>query len=292
MKRVFVFGAGRVGRVMANALHDRGALAGWWTRARALEGPAASRGGHRWPEPEDLNKAEVLLLCVSDDALDRVVRALATMPLREGIVVLHTSGVRGAEALDGLPSQVARGAWHPLHAVQPEEPLSSWKGAFFAVDGDGDAVSVAENLTSWAGGVSGRIPAGARQAYHLAAVLAGNTVHAGLFAAGKVTQSAGIRGEALDAGLARLALQSAMAAAEHGVEDAATGPVVRGDLTTVQRHLGHPHLQDDVSALYRAAAFLLLEAAASRSLQVKERQQLEDWLLTQRDFAADDPASS
>lgn len=282
LNRVLVLGAGRVGTMLANALEGEGRLAGWWTRSRDFEGPAAGRGCHDWPNQDLLTASSTIILCVADDAIERVAKALSTSKFEPGTVALHTSGVRGAEALSALEGVCSYGCWHPLHAVQAGDPLSTLRGAYFALDGDDLARERAAALSEWAGGVVGVVPSEARVAYHLAAVLAGNSIFSSLYAASKVARAAGIDSDELNNGLARLASQSLDAAITHGAEQAATGPAVRGDLATLQRHMRTPALDESTREFYRSAAKLLLELADSRPHQKEAREQTLRWLDQQK----------
>ncbi len=261
-QRWLVVGTGRAGTALAAVLHAAGAQVDGWSRtaAGAARASGVLRGVRVTSGSLPSGAWDAVLLTVPDDALDRVVRALGGADVVAS-AWLHASGARDETALHALGAHV--GTCHPLQTLTGSEvDRDSLRGAFFAISGDAVALDAARALALSAGGVPGHVPAEARVAYHLAAVLAGNGVFALLEAARDVCDRAGIDDPALRRGLAHLAARSAGNAADRGVADAATGPVVRGDASTVQRHRAWAadHVPD-IDALYVALAERLLELA-------------------------------
>ena len=237
----FILGAGRVGRTLARVLEAAGLLAGIWTRgsATAEEVSAFIDAPVFHGSLSELHPTtKTLLACVPDDATLRVLAALPEpVRAREDLVWLHTSGAKpGAELRKaGIVGPV--GSCHPLQSISgAASDVEALDGAFFAVDGDPSALTSARELVALCGGVAGVVNAEARTAYHAAAVLASNGVYALLEAANQLAEAGGFSDVALTAGLARLARGSADSAVLHGVDAAATGPVVRGDAGTVSEH--------------------------------------------------------
>lgn len=278
-QRWLVLGAGRAGAVLAAVLGNAGAAVDCWSRTDAgarratsqLPGVAIASG------PLPSGRWDVALLAVPDDALERVVHALSASDV-DASVWLHVSGARDELILAPLGAHV--GTCHPLQTLTGSAAdVAALRGAFFAVSGDDVAIEAARSLAAAAGGVAGHVPAASRAAYHLAAVLAGNGVFALLEAAREACARAGIEAPALQEGLAHLAEQSARNAAALGTADAATGPVVRGDAGTVQRHrIWLSHHAPDLDALYVALAeqLLALTSAERRSLAAVSAVLAED----------------
>ena len=88
--------------------------------------------------------------------------------------------------------------------------------------------------------------------YHVAAVMSSNYLVTLLDAADRLWSDAGLAEEPATAALAPLAGSALEAVASRGAPAALTGPIVRGDLATVRRHLAALGGQaEDVTALYR-----------------------------------------
>jgi predicted short-subunit dehydrogenase-like oxidoreductase (DUF2520 family) len=135
-------------------------------------------------------------------------------------------------------------------------------GAFFALEGSDAAVQAAKRLAGWFDGRPERVPSEAKVAYHCAAVLASNGVYALLAAANEVAAAAGLSDASLRDGLARLALNSAANAAERPLEQAATGPVMRGDAGTVRNHIDWLRQSEvPIESLYTELSRQLLQLA-------------------------------
>lgn len=257
--RWLVLGAGRAGVALGSVLQSAGARVAAWSRtadgaaraARQLTEANVSAG----PLPD--GSYDVCLIAVPDDALPAMVRALGTSAVKAE-VWLHVSGARPGDVLSPLGTSV--GTCHPLQSLAgTPADVAALRGCFFAVSGDSAARTAAESLALAAGGVPGDVPDEARAAYHMAAVLAGNGVFALLEAARQACERASIEHPALWSGLAALAARSANNAASLGPRAAATGPVIRGDADTVQRHRRWASEQaPDLDALYIALSELLL----------------------------------
>lgn len=219
-----VVGPGRVGTSLAHWAEARGA-----TLVQAV-----GRGG-----TDTLASAgqDLLLVAVPDRALAEVSRGLARRP--QARVVLHTSGGMTGEVLDPLRAGgSAVGSFHPLKAF----PLSlsdpgEAAGIFFALDGDAEAQALAHRLAGAWGAVAGLVPEEARALYHFAATLAAGGAVTLLAAAAEIAGRLGLPSE-VTAGYLELC-RGAVAQAAHAGDPAAalTGPAVRGDGETIERHL-------------------------------------------------------
>jgi len=228
-------GAGRVGNALRRAATQAGIdvrLAGRSDARSACEG------------------AEAALLCVPDSAIEAACEQIASVPSLRYIG--HTSGATGAE-----PLHAARAAGretfglHPLQTIPDGE--ADIRGAACAVSGStSDALELATALAERLGTHPFEVPEDKRAAYHAAAAIASNFLVALQESAAELLDRAGIEdGREL---LAPLVLRSAANWAEHG-GDALTGPIARGDLETVERHLAaiEEH-SPELGELYRVLA--------------------------------------
>lgn len=232
---VVVVGNGRLGRALATAL----TLAG--NAPAVIPGRAgATRSDEVLSAARRAGPEVVLLLAVRDDALPDLVAALsvAAFAFPPGTVALHHSGSHGAEILAPLEKAgLATGSCHPLQTFtgSPDD-AERFQGVTFAVDGSGPGLAAAERMARVLGGRPVLVEARNRALYHLAASLGANGL-TGLVAASRdALAGAGLApSEALDslAPLLRSALEEAL---RRGPEASLTGPVARGDETTLDRH--------------------------------------------------------
>ncbi len=211
--------------------------------------------------------ARLVLLAVPDPLIADLARRLAARRSAHGIA-LHVSGAYGAEILEPLARAGWRtGSFHPLRAFPAVEPeVEHAAGTFFALDGDAEARALGRRLAEAFGGTSAVVAGAQRPLYHWAASLAAGGAVTLLATAVAVGRRLGLPDAAL-AGYGRLA-EGALAAAVASSDPALaiTGPVARGDLDTVERHL---------SALASAAPDLLplaLELARATLARRAERE--------------------
>jgi predicted short-subunit dehydrogenase-like oxidoreductase (DUF2520 family) len=274
-----VAGTGRVAQALGRLLHTRGepvvAVAGRNPErtARAAEFiGAAAVSFAQLPE-----RAGRILIAVSDGALAEVARELAAAGMHRG-VALHTCGAHGPEILEPLARVgVACGVLHPLQTVATREiGLPNLPGSAFGIAGDAAAVAWGERIAALLDGTALHIAPGTMAAYHAAAVMASNYVTGLLDAAAILMKTAGIGEETALGALAPLIRAAVENSVALGPEKALTGPIERGDVDTVRRHLRSlGAAPPSVSGLYRAAGLHVLEMARRRGLAEAKAREIE-----------------
>jgi predicted short-subunit dehydrogenase-like oxidoreductase (DUF2520 family) len=233
--RAVVVGKGRLGSAFAVALGLAGSPPSVVSGRDGAARPDEILSALRQAGPE-----VVLLLAVRDDALPGLVAALAdsVSGFPRGTVALHHSGSHGAEILAPLDEKgLATGSCHPLQTFTGSSAdAERFQGTTFAIDGSGAGLAAAQRVALALGGRPVTVEARNRALYHLAASLGANGL-TGLVAASRdALAGAGLApSDALDAlaPLLRSALEEALS---RGPEAALTGPVARGDETTLERH--------------------------------------------------------
>ena len=277
--RLWIVGAGRLGLALGLRLVRAGAVDSLVYSGRRrvptphplFRGDAVSRYQHGLdPAPEGITG---VLLAVPDDAIPAAVAELAAVDLPADVPVLHASG---SQSIDVLAPLAARGhsvgGMHALAAIaDPVEGADRLRGATFGVEGEGAARALAERLVAACGGRVLAIRPGGKALYHAAAVFASNYAVALLSVAERLMDEAGIPAEDAQPALAALAAGAVENVAARGPVEALTGPVVRGDAATVERHLARLSGADrDVYCLLGLEALKLAEqrglspAAAAR----------------------------
>ena len=182
--------------------------------------------------------ADVYIIAVKDDAIEEVIADLPS-PLKGFIV--HTAGSVDMAAL--APYTTRYGVLYPVQTFSKVKTVD-FSSIPLAIEASDEATY--HNLEHLSNSLSNRVfPCDSKQrlSLHVAAVFACNfTNH--LYAI-----AADILGEhRLDFDLIRpLILETAEKATEHLPKDVQTGPAVRGDGSTMEKHLGllkeHPDLQ-------------------------------------------------
>jgi predicted short-subunit dehydrogenase-like oxidoreductase (DUF2520 family) len=253
-------GSGRGARSLGRSLARRG-----HRLLIAAHGDSAARlsvdlGADLVAAAEALAQADVTVLAVPDGKVAQLAEMLAaSAPAGEHRVVLHLAGSLGLEALAPLAE-----AGYAIGAVHPLQVLSGRRippGTTFAVEADDLARPLVSRLVADLDGVEIELPAGARVAYHAAAVIAANLGMTLLAEAVDLLEEQGVdRAQALQ-GLSGLVRGGLEASLDSGLPAALTGPVSRGDAGTVARHLEALAANPDLQAAYRAVSRLALRQA-------------------------------
>jgi predicted short-subunit dehydrogenase-like oxidoreductase (DUF2520 family) len=280
---VGVIGAGRVGSAVLRACAAAGVpLLGVASREEVTGRTMAADVGTTYlPALEILRRAELTVLSVPDPLLVQVAADLArglqdsgggttqagTAPADAmSPAVVHCSGALDAGPLAPLAGLGLRtGAWHPLQAFATRHTALAMD-VTWGITADEPLRTDLRRLTVRLGGHPVDIPAAAKVRYHAAAAHTSNHLVTLLTQGADVLKGCGLSHDDAVAALTTLMRTSLDAVAAHGVPDALTGPLVRGDAATVARHLGALAAYPQVAALYRAAGRATLPLAQRRGV--------------------------
>jgi len=252
-ERIFILGAGRAGLGLARALRVSGAEV---VGVHGRHNPGGPDGVTTGALPRPVHEATVVIIAVRDGQIDDAVRELDAAALATHAVVLHASGSAEPRALEML-----RAHGHPCGTFHPLLPLADparapvlFEDAWVGIDGDEAAKDVARTLAARLGAHTLEIPAGQKARYHAAAVLASNFPVVLLALAEQQLTEAGIDAMEAQRALRPLFLAAAENVGSRGAAEALTGPIVRGDASTVRAHLDALRDDPEVLELYRTLA--------------------------------------
>jgi len=261
--RTALVGAGRVGTAVAELLRRAGnTVIGVSSRTRE----SAEREARRLDVPvmaiEDAPRAEVILLGVPEAALPEMDELLAPR-VGPGHVVWHVAGAHGVSALERVATAGASVA-----ALHPVQACPSVDAAIRRLPGSAWGVTCSPGLEGWSaevvsGQLEGRpvpVPEDLRPLWHAAAVVTSNGVTA-LMASGE--RLIGGITDGPEHVLGPLALGTITNAIEGGGGAATlTGPVMRGEVATVQRHLEALRSRDpEMAKIYISTTRMILDVA-------------------------------
>ena len=135
--------------------------------------------------------------------------------------------------------------------------------AFFTVEGHPHAVQVITDLLTSYGNEVCRIDAAAKPEYHAAASILSNQVIAVLDTGYRLLEDCGFSRKKAVAATAALVRQNIENVLSQGCVHALTGPIERGDVATVEKHLHCLNTED--AALYRMLGTRLLAIAEGKN---------------------------
>ena len=257
-ERVLVVGDGPVARALGSALDEADVKPLRWSR----------RSGGPLPS------ADVVVLAVRDEANGEMATQImagvddaATPP-----ILLHCAGALPAEeafaTLKRRPLGV--GVIHPLRALAGAPGDAQLGGTVFAVEGDGPGREAALRLVERVGGTPLVLEAEQLPRYHAAAALVSN--HAvGLVDAGvELLTSVGLERATAVRALAALLTSTAANLERVGLPEALTGPIARGDVAVIARHILALRPHAEIAALYRATARRVSKVAADKGRATRD----------------------
>lgn len=265
--RIGIIGGGKVGRCLASYLGKGlvGITANSLEHSRQL---AAAFATEPCTNKELVERAEVLLLTVPDRLIGTVAEQLASeatamtgakAPLA-GKIFLHCSGSMGLEELAPLQLAGAHvGSLHPLQSFAGG--ATQLAGVYMAVDGDEAACKEATDLATALGGHPFHVPAAERAAYHAAACICSNyAVAVEALAQRLMSRWLGDEAAAWQALLPLFKGTAANLERTASPRTVLTGPIARGDATTVAKHLAvlPPELVETYCSLGLATTELAL----------------------------------
>lgn len=281
-----VIGAGRVGAVLGAAL----ARAGHHVHAvYAVSDESRERAAALLPGvpvkdiPGVIDGADLVLLAVPDEALAELVAGLAaTDTWQAGQIVVHTSGRYGTHILrPALSAHILPVAIHPAMTFTGTAlDLGRLADSAFGVTGPDALRPLAEALVVEMGGEPVWVAEDQRAAYHAGLAHGSNHLVTLIAEAMEVLGAAGVEEPRAVLGpLVRAALDNALRLGDAAL----TGPVARGDVSTVGTHLRElerisPEIRTTYVALARATAVRALE---SGRLQPSAAEPLLDTLADQ-----------
>ncbi|MCF6377817.1 DUF2520 domain-containing protein [Nocardioides KLBMP 9356] len=238
--RIGVIGAGRVGAVLASALR----AAGHEVVAAAGESDASRRRiddllpGVEVAKPTEVaRRSDLLLLTVPDDMLSNVVTMLsASGAIREGQLVVHTSGRHGLAVLEPARQVGARTiAMHPaMTFTGTDVDLPRLRGCVFGITAAPADRELTEGLVADLGGGPMWVPEDRRTLYHAGLAHGANHLVTLVAEAMEILSAAGADDPAATL---RPLLTAALDNALDQGDAALTGPIVRGDVETVRAHV-------------------------------------------------------
>jgi predicted short-subunit dehydrogenase-like oxidoreductase (DUF2520 family) len=269
-----ILGAGRLGRALLPVLLASGypvvAVA-----ATSLRSARSAVRGHRGVRATDdatvaASRARLLLLAVPDRQIGPLASELATAGISgRGLTAIHHAGALGLAPLQPLEAIGARiGLIHPLQTLGHNATAARLlPGSHARVEGGPAIRRVARDLGLRLLKLDSPLSPAGRSAYHAAASLLSNDLLALLDAAVRLFESAGLDRQAAVRALGSLAGGTLRQAADEGFQATLTGPVVRGDMGTVDAHLARlRRLSPGISEVHRLLSLQLLDLARREGL--------------------------
>lgn len=202
-------------------------------------------------------RAEMVWFCVPDGAIASAAVSLTGAADWQGKVALHSSGALTSDELAVLRRRgAAVASVHPMMTfVRGSRP--SLAGVAFAIEGTPKAARAARAIVLQLRGRAFTIRKQQKEAYHAWGMFASPLLTALLAASERVAGAAGVRRKAAGERMLPILRQTLSNYARLGAPGSFSGPIARGDVATIEKHLKAlrriPGAQEIYGALARAA---------------------------------------
>jgi predicted short-subunit dehydrogenase-like oxidoreductase (DUF2520 family) len=262
---ISIAGPGRLGSSLALALHAAGYRV---TEIVYRSGPSAAAAKAlakklKTRAVQSPSLADVVFLAAGDSQLSEMVEQLSREDWR-GKVAFHTSGALTSDLLAPLRRRgAAVGSVHPMMSFV-RGTTTSLRGASFGMEGEAKAIRAARAIVRDLGGHAFRVTKAAKPLYHAFGAFTSPLLIATLAAGERVGRKVGLSEREVHAAMRPIVEQTLRNYLEQGTAGAFSGPMVRGDVETIRKHLRALQAVPEARAAYVA-----LVRSALRTLPVK-----------------------
>lgn len=237
-----IIGPGRLGKSIARLAEPHYQIAGVCASSLASSRDAVAfiGAGQACATLADLPRADLFLLAVPDAMIaEQAIELAASGVVQAGDVVFHASGASEAALL--LPLKAAGASIASMHPAfsfaDPARAVNTFSGTLCALEGDSKACDALYDFVLALGGKPFHLAKGGKAAYHASLSMAANFLVTLADLSIKTAQQAGISDEIAHRLVINLMEQTLANIKVLGPAAALTGPIVRGDQSTVDKHL-------------------------------------------------------
>ncbi len=240
---ISIIGIGKVGGALALALSKNGFEIESLVARKAADFEKFSHltiGSPKLVLFRDLKQisADICLICTQDFEIPNVVEGLAGK-LAGKPFVFHTSGAISSEVLLDLKNAGCKtGSIHPLVSISdPFLGADRFENAYFCLEGDNEAVKIADKIVETLKGKSFSIATEYKTLYHASAVTACGHLVALIDVAIEMLTKCGLNHENAQKILLPLIKSTVENLASQTTASALTGTFARADVQTLEKHL-------------------------------------------------------
>ena len=272
-------GAGKVGFSLGNYLKENSIdISGYYSKSQHSSKEAAIFTNTRqYNNLEDLIKnSDAIFITTPDNQIADVWNEVKKLPIKEKLIC-HCSGSISSEVFSNINNHGAYGySIHPMFAIS--DKYNSYKDlsqAFITIEGNEKHIEYLKMLFSHLGNDVAIINKENKILYHAASVTVSNLV-LGLINNGvNYLEECGFTKEMAIKALYPLIENNLRNIKERGAVKSLTGPIERGDLSTVINHLNV--IREEDKELYRLLSKNILKIAKVKN-QDRNYKNLEEYL--------------
>ncbi len=273
INKIGIIGAGKVGTALAIALHKNGFNVLIASRSKKSAEKAAKIACIEATSiKEVVKRSDFIFLSVPDGEIVNVAKKIAPIVKKEQIVA-HLSGALPSTIINFLKAKVI--SIHPLKSfADPLESSNTMQDTVFTSEGDKEALKKAKEIVAIIGGKFITIKTENKPLYHIAAVLVSNYTVALFYIAKEIFSSIGFSNEDSTFALLKLLKGTTKNIETFGIPSALTGPIERGDISTIKLHLKAIEDNPRLTLIYKIMGSATIDIAEEKGLDKKKANEM------------------
>jgi len=285
MMDVVIIGAGRVGASLGHALRKKG----YEIKALSCQRISSAREsrkiiGSGRPLTDNVETAKsgnIVFLSLPDKTIEKVSQELSQAALDwSKKYVFHTSGLLGSSVLQNLKNKGAfTASLHPIQSFALKSAdIKQFEGIYFGLEGCREALPLGKKMISQLKGQTLLLEEKDKPLYHTACSIASNFFVVLIEIATNLLDKIGLDEDSFQV-LFPLVQGTLHNVNKFDINASLTGPIVRGDLDSIERHLHSLETSPEYRKIYTALASQALEMAKrKKSLTAEEIKALRHLL--------------
>ncbi|MDQ1296454.1 MAG: hypothetical protein QG611_432 [Bacteroidota bacterium] len=237
-------GAGRVAGALCMKMHHSGMRILQVISETETSGkPLARDCNAEWSELLSFHDSnDIIIVAVPDHRLKEVIKSIRC---NEKTIVAHTAGSYGLEV---FPDSIKRkGVFYPLQTFTKGRNIAFRDLPFLLEASDNDTGEILRKLAESTGGKAWFVDIERRKTLHLAAVFVNNFINHMLATGKELTSTVSLPFNMLEP----LIMETISKALEDGPEKSQTGPAVRNDRDTIEKHMDLLSFSPELQNVYR-----------------------------------------
>ncbi len=239
--KIGIIGAGRVGKCLAYLLKEDFEIIGLSSSEQELSEFLNFKIFSKEKNIFIVENSEIVFITTPDDLIEKTCNEIFSNNKISKKFVFHCSGCHSSEILKKAKNNKCFiGSIHPLQSVPNfEQGIKNLKNAYFCIEGDVEAQEIAKKIVNSISGKYFTINSEFKPLYHLGAVFSSNFINTLIFITCEIYKKIGISDnyEKIVEIIKPLFNGTINSINNSGVIKSLTGPVVRGDIITIEKHL-------------------------------------------------------
>ncbi len=286
MKEISIIGAGRLGTSLGAALSKKGyrikSLSCKTARSAEESRTIIGQGKASADNIQTAKSGDILFLCLPDEEILKVGKELNNANINwSGRFIFHCSGLLSSEVLEPFSAKGASTASiHPIQSIDHQKsPPEQFENIYFGLEGEIEALKMSQEIIQRLGGRSLIIKAKDKAVYHAACSIASNFLVVLLDMASSLLTRIDLPEDQAFQVLCPLVKGTLHNVKKFNIRSSLTGPVIRGDRESVEKHLEALRKFPPYDQTYTSLASLALEIARrEKKLSAQKIKALKDLL--------------